>query len=95
MFNLSLCHWSIQLFDLCVPSSTDLPVLLLNQPNDDRTFLLVPGLKTDVENDILWSEIGSEFGEPDRPTKNVLPVSFFDYTPSDSRFCPLESGREY
>ena len=25
----------------------------------------------------------------------VLPVSFFDWTPSDSRFCPLESGREY
>ena len=25
----------------------------------------------------------------------VLPVSFFDQTRSDSRFCPLESGREY
>ena len=25
----------------------------------------------------------------------VLPVSFFDRTPSVSRFCPLESGREY
>ena len=25
----------------------------------------------------------------------VLPVSFFDYTPSDSRFCPLETGWEY
>ena len=24
----------------------------------------VPGLKTGVENDILWSEIGSGFGEP-------------------------------
>ena len=24
-----------------------------------------------------------------------LPVSFFDQTPSDSRFCPLESCREY
>ena len=32
----------------------------------------MPGLKTGVENDVLWSEIGSEFGEPDRPTKNVL-----------------------
>ena len=31
--NLSLCHWSSQLFDL--PSSTDVPVLLLNQPNID------------------------------------------------------------
>ena len=30
--NLSLCHWSIQLFDLRAPSSTDIPVLLLNQP---------------------------------------------------------------
>ena len=33
MHNLSLCHWSRQLFDLRPPSSTDVPVLLLNQPN--------------------------------------------------------------
>ena len=26
-----LCHWPIQLFDLHSPSSTDVPVLLLNQ----------------------------------------------------------------
>ena len=32
MRNLPLCHWSTQLFDLRVPSSTDVPVLLLNQP---------------------------------------------------------------
>ena len=32
MPNLSLCHWSRQLFDLRA-SSTDVPVLLLNQPN--------------------------------------------------------------
>ena len=25
----------------------------------------------------------------------VLPVLCFHWTPSDSRFCPLESGREY
>ena len=31
--NLPLCHWSSQLFDLRAPSSTDVPVLLLNQPN--------------------------------------------------------------
>ena len=31
--NLSLCHWSSQLFDLRAPSSTDVPVLFLNQPN--------------------------------------------------------------
>ena len=31
MCNLLLCHWSSQLFDLCVPSSTDIPILLLNQ----------------------------------------------------------------
>ena len=30
--NLPLCHWSSQLFDLREPSSTDVPVLLLNQP---------------------------------------------------------------
>ena len=30
--NLPFCHWSSQLFDLRAPSSTDVPVLLLNQP---------------------------------------------------------------
>ena len=31
----------------------------------------MPGLKRDVENDILWSEIGSTgFGEPGGTTKN-------------------------
>ena len=30
----SHCHWSSQLFDLRAPSSTDVPDLLLNQPND-------------------------------------------------------------
>ena len=29
---LPLCHWSSQLFDLRAQSSTDVPVLLLNQP---------------------------------------------------------------
>ena len=32
VLNLLLCHWSSQLFDLRVSSSTDVPVLLLNQP---------------------------------------------------------------
>ena len=32
MLNLPLCHWSSQLFDLRAPSSTDVPVVLLNQP---------------------------------------------------------------
>ena len=31
--NLPLCHWSSQLFDLRAPSSTYVPVLLLNQPS--------------------------------------------------------------
>ena len=30
--NLPICHWSRQLFDLRMPSSTDIAVLLLNQP---------------------------------------------------------------
>ena len=35
---LLLCHWSSQLFDLCALSSTeDVPVLLLNKPNDYKT----------------------------------------------------------
>ena len=31
--NLPLCHWSSQLFNLHALSSTDVPALLLNQPN--------------------------------------------------------------
>ena len=37
MFNLPLCNWSSQLFDLRAPLSTDVPVLLLNQPNSEFT----------------------------------------------------------
>ena len=40
MPNLSLCHWSSQLFDLRAPSSTDVPVLLLNQPNETEAMLV-------------------------------------------------------
>ena len=32
MPNVQLCHWSSQLFDFCMLLSTDVPVLLLNQP---------------------------------------------------------------
>ena len=32
MINLPLCYWLSQMFDLRAPSSTDVPVLLLNQP---------------------------------------------------------------
>ena len=39
--NLPLCHWSSQLFNLRAPSSTEVPVLVLNQPNNIgvRSFL--------------------------------------------------------
>ena len=37
--NLPLRHWSSQLFDLRAPSSTDVPVLLLNQPQQVRRVL--------------------------------------------------------
>ena len=36
VLNLPLCHWSIQLLDLCAPSSTNVPVLLLNQSNQSE-----------------------------------------------------------
>ena len=32
VLNLPLCHWSSKFFDLHTPTSTDVPVLLLNQP---------------------------------------------------------------
>ena len=39
MPSLPLSHWSSQLFDLRAPSSTDVPVLLLNQPNNNHRAL--------------------------------------------------------
>ena len=41
--NLPLYHWSSQLFDLCAPSSTDVPcILLLNQPSVTlNSFILI------------------------------------------------------
>ena len=42
VLNLPLYHWSSQLFDLCVPSSTDVPILLLNQPSVTlNSFILI------------------------------------------------------
>ena len=35
-----------------------------NLSNDDIISAQNPGLKTGVENDIFWSEIGPGFGEP-------------------------------
>ena len=49
--NLPPCHWSSQLFDLRAPSSTDVPVLLLNQPNVSMSdFQPEPYLSTSWEN---------------------------------------------
>ena len=41
--SLPLSHWTSQLFDLRAPSSTDVPVLLLNQPNGSARELLNAG----------------------------------------------------
>ena len=41
MPNLLLWYWSSQLFGLRVPLSTDIPVLLLNQPNFLNSTLCV------------------------------------------------------
>ena len=35
----------------------------------------MPGLKTGVENDIFWSEIGSRFGEPGGTSPPRIPRS--------------------
>jgi len=37
-YALPLCHWSRRLFDLRTRSSTDVPVLLLNQPHPNIPF---------------------------------------------------------
>ena len=44
--NLLLCHWSSQLFDLRAQSSTDVPILLLNQPIVSYQCKSVKSLKT-------------------------------------------------
>ena len=57
--NLPLCHWSSQLFNLHAPSSTDVSVLLLNQPNNEfkeRRFLA-----TDVNRKWTFCNLGPWF----------------------------------
>ena len=70
MLNLLLCHWSSQLFDLRAPSSTDVPVLLLNQPTDlqgvlvvdiDLIIILNSIFPTENDNDTLASSKGLLF----------------------------------
>ena len=51
--NLSLCHWSRQLFDLGAPSSTDAPVLLLNQPWRNKSILFHARARAVVIGQIL------------------------------------------
>ena len=46
MRNLLLCHWSSQLFDLRAQSSTDVPILFLNQPIVSYQCKSVKSLKT-------------------------------------------------
>ena len=54
MLNLPLCHWSSQLFDLRALSSTDVPVLLLNQPDDSAKRAL---WKLAIVKELLpWSD---------------------------------------
>ena len=48
---LPLCHWSIQLFDLRAQSSTDVPVLLLTQPN--QSTATTTGTSKTLQ--ILWA----------------------------------------
>ena len=44
-----------------------------NLSYDDSISALSPVLKTGVENDIFWSEIGSGFGEPDHTPPPRIP----------------------
>ena len=57
---LSLCHWSSQLFGLRVPLSTDVPVLLLNQPDNILMTCRYPDLSGAPD----WSCIVGNFLEP-------------------------------
>ena len=56
MPNLLLYHWSSQLFDLRAPSSIDVPVLLLNQP--DRPF--PSSVWPLYQNEVKYSAFGME-----------------------------------
>ena len=63
MPNLLLCPWTSQLLDLCAPSSTDAPVLLLNQPSLTKTVstqhgdAIPPNLIGSFSNNDLFSTI--------------------------------------
>ena len=51
VLNLPLFHWSSQLFDLRAPSSNDVPVLLLNQPDAKHASLFAMKLEKLLVND--------------------------------------------
>ena len=58
MLNLPICHWSSQLFDLREPSSTDVPVLLLNQPNNKDSTRAQISREACLQESTLRSEDG-------------------------------------
>ena len=72
MPNLPLCHWSSQLFDLRAPLSTDVPVLLLNQPSINKRSAVKASAGDDgkEERDFL-----SPFTFPSSPSHQCLIVS--------------------
>ena len=52
-----LCHWLSQLFDLRAPSSTDVPVLSLNQPIDASTSTTIQYMLSKKTTLNFWSEL--------------------------------------
>ena len=53
VLNLPLLHWSSQLFDLRAPSSTDVPILLLNQPIGAKRSASYRGYLFDLSRGII------------------------------------------
>ena len=65
--NFPLSHWSSQLFDLRAPSSTDVPVLLLHQPNNRH-------LKVTQHSFFFWGG-----GGPNHPTLKLSGIPTFSF----------------
>ena len=81
MPNLPLCHWSSQLFNLPTPSSTDVPVLLLNQPNSfnghfDKICHTTPGHALCMALTILLLSFGTS-GDRNSLRKTFLSFTIF------------------
>ena len=80
--NLSLCHWSSKLFDLRAPSSTDVPVLLLNQPTnspDRPPYISLKNLPREFDKRAKHFPFGDHFVYSHNLSRDYISILLGEY----------------